>query len=62
MPARKPPDPHEKPQRERFIEAAREHGASEDPEEFERIFRQVVRAPQIPVQPARRTGTGKKSA
>jgi hypothetical protein len=62
MPARKPPDPNEKPQRERFIEAAREHGASEDPEEFERIFRQVVRAPQIPVRPAKQTRTGKKSA
>ena len=31
MPARKPRPPNEKPQRERFIEAAREHGASEDP-------------------------------
>jgi hypothetical protein len=46
MPARKPRDPNEKPQRERFIEAAREHGASEDPEEFERIFRQVVKPPR----------------
>ena len=59
MPARKPPDPNEKPQRERFIEAAREHGASEDPEEFERIFRKVVRAPQVPVQP--KTKVGKKT-
>ncbi|MFI5023672.1 MAG: hypothetical protein ACHQRJ_18730 [Alphaproteobacteria bacterium] len=29
-------------QSKRFIEAAREHGASEDPEEFERVFRRVV--------------------
>jgi hypothetical protein len=43
MPARKPPAPDEKPQIERFIEAAREHGASEDPEEFERIFRRIVK-------------------
>jgi hypothetical protein len=51
MPARKPPDPNEKPQRERFIEFAREVGASEDPEEFERIFRQVVK-PGQPTKPA----------
>jgi hypothetical protein len=43
MPARKPRPPGEKPQRERFIETAREIGASEDPEEFERIFRKVVK-------------------
>lgn len=48
VPARKPRPPDEKLQRERFIEAAREHGASEDPEEFERVFRQVVKAPVIP--------------
>lgn len=50
MPARKPPAPDEKPQRERFIEAAREHGASEDPEDFERAFRQVVR-PKVTTVP-----------
>lgn len=43
MPARKPPSPDEKPQRERFIETARNVGASEDPEEFERVFRQVMK-------------------
>lgn len=47
MPARKPRPPDEKPQRERFIEAAREHGASEDPEDFERVFRQVVKPAKI---------------
>lgn len=46
MPARKPPPLDEKPQHERFIETAREIGASEDPEEFERAFRQVVRPKQ----------------
>jgi hypothetical protein len=45
MPARKPPPPDEKPQRERFIETAREIGASEDPQEFERAFAKVVQAP-----------------
>ena len=44
MPRKNPPSPDEKPQRERFIEAAREHGASEDPEDFERAFARVVRA------------------
>ncbi|HTW70342.1 MAG TPA: hypothetical protein VME47_10680 [Acetobacteraceae bacterium] len=56
MPARKPRPPDEKPQRERFIEAAREHGASKDPEEFEWIFRQVVKPPQIPVPPKPKLG------
>lgn len=42
MPARKPPAPDEKPQRERFIETAQKIGASEDPEEFEQAFRKVV--------------------
>jgi hypothetical protein len=48
MPVRKPPPPDEKPQRERFIETAREIGASEDPEEFERAFRSVVKKPITP--------------
>jgi hypothetical protein len=43
MPARKPPPPDEKPQRERFIETARAIGASDDPEVFERIFRGIVK-------------------
>lgn len=43
MPARKPPPPNEKSQRDRFIETARKIGASEDPEDFERVFRQVVK-------------------
>ncbi len=42
MPAKKPPTPDEKPQRERFIETARAIGASEDPEVFERIFDKIV--------------------
>ena len=47
MPARKPRPPDEKPQRERFIETAREVGASEDPKEFERAFREVVKPKAI---------------
>jgi len=46
MPARKPPSPDEKPQRDRFIEGARELSASENPEDFERVFRQIVKLPQ----------------
>jgi hypothetical protein len=46
MPPRKPKPTDEKPQRERFIETAREVGASEDPEEFERAFRQVDKPKQ----------------
>ena len=41
MPARKP-KLDEKPQSERFIETAREIGADETPEAFERVFRKVV--------------------
>lgn len=51
MPARKPPPSDEKPQRERFIETAREIGASEDPEAFERAFRQVMREKITPSAP-----------
>lgn len=48
MPARKPPPPGEKPQRERFIEAAREIGASEDPQVFEWVFDKVMKRPSPP--------------
>ncbi len=41
MPARKP-RPDEKPQSERFIETAREIGASENAAEFERVFERIV--------------------
>jgi len=42
MPARKP-KADEPPQSERFIETAREIGADEDPEVFERVFNAVVK-------------------
>jgi hypothetical protein len=41
MPAKKP-NPEEKPQRERFIETAREIGADETQEGFEKGFGKVV--------------------
>lgn len=41
MPAKKP-KPDEKPQRERFIETAREVGADETQEGFEGAFKKVV--------------------
>lgn len=50
MPARKP-KPEEKPQRERFIETARAIGASEDPEDFERIFRAIVKPTEDATRP-----------
>jgi len=41
MPARKP-KMDEKPQSERFIDTAREIGADETPEVFDRVFEQIV--------------------
>ena len=37
--------PQEKPQRERFIETAREIEADENPDAFERAFKNVITAP-----------------
>jgi hypothetical protein len=42
MPKKKPPDPGEKPQWERFVEAAKEVGFDESGEEFERAFKRIV--------------------
>lgn len=41
MPKKSAPDPNEKPQHERFKEAAREHGAK-DAKAFERAFVKIV--------------------
>ncbi len=50
MPAKKPKS-DEKPQRERFIEAAREAGANETEEGFEEAFKGLhVRESQAPDQ------------
>ena len=48
MPTKKPQSADEKPQRERFIEAAREIGVDESPEGFERAFRTVT-TPKSPL-------------
>ena len=45
MPKKKPPDPKEKPQKERFIEAAKEAGV--DDAAFERAIKKVA-APKKP--------------
>ncbi len=42
MPAKKPPPKDEKPQRERFIDAAREIEADESGKSFERAFKKAV--------------------
>lgn len=44
MPAKKPPDPKEKPQKQRFIEAARESGVDEA--KFERALKQILPKPK----------------
>jgi hypothetical protein len=44
MPAKKP-KPDEKPQSERFIETAREIGADETKEGFDRAFKKVTIVP-----------------
>lgn len=43
MTKKKALDPKEKPQRKRFIEFAREHGAETDKEALERIFKEVAK-------------------
>jgi hypothetical protein len=37
-----------RPQRQKFIDAAREHGASEDADAFRRAVRQIAKAPPMP--------------
>jgi hypothetical protein len=56
MPRKAPPKPDDKPQYERFLEAAREHATSEDPEVFEHVFRQVMKSRRstIPPKPSSR--------
>jgi hypothetical protein len=39
---------------QRFLETAREVGASEDPKDFERAFEKIVRSSQTPVPSKRR--------
>lgn len=42
MPKKKEPSKDEKPQSQRFIDAARESGADDSGEEFERAFKKIV--------------------
>lgn len=56
MPARKLKS-DEKPQSERFIEAARRIGADETPEAFERVFASVAILKQMEGQPLKTSST-----
>lgn len=47
MPARKPRPPDEKPQFERFLEAAREHGAAETDEGLDEVLRKVIKPKEV---------------
>ena len=42
-------------QRQKFIEAARKHGASEDPDAFRRAVRSIATAPPMPKPKAARS-------
>lgn len=42
MPKKKPPDPDEKPQKDRFKEAVKSTGADTTGKEFERAVRKIV--------------------
>jgi hypothetical protein len=44
MPAKKPPEPNEKPQKERFLEAAKK--AEADPDAFDRALKQILPKPR----------------
>jgi hypothetical protein len=46
MPKKNPPDPKEKPQRQRFVDFAREHGADKDDKALERTFKKVAKQPK----------------
>ena len=64
MPSRKP-KPEEKPQSERFIETAREIGADETPEAFERAFGRIAKVSNVGKQcqePSRPRKSGEKGA
>lgn len=49
MPKKKPPPKGEKPQKERFLEAAKSSGADESGKEFERAVKKIV----LPAKPKR---------
>lgn len=45
MPKKSPPQKNEEPQRERFIEFAKEHGAT-DPNKLAKVFPKVAKQPK----------------
>ena len=46
--AQRKPAEDARTQRQKFIEAARKHGASEDPDAFRRAVRSIATAPPMP--------------
>lgn len=48
MPKKKPPKKGEIPQKDRFVTAARNAGASESVSDFDRAFAKVVKPPKPP--------------
>jgi hypothetical protein len=52
MPRKPKPPPDDPEQSKRFIKAAREIGADENPEAFERVFGRVVRPTRLSPKPA----------
>lgn len=48
MPRKPKPPPDDPEQSKRFIKAAREIGTDESPEAFERVFKRIIRAGEIP--------------
>lgn len=46
MPKKNPPDPKEKPQKQRFIDFAREHGADKDAKALDKAFPKVAKQPK----------------
>ena len=47
MPRKPKPQPDDPEQSKRFIEAARAAETDDSPEEFERVFKKVVRTPHL---------------
>jgi len=58
MPRKKPPDPNEKPQRERFADLAKKVGADMSEEDFRRAL--AAKAPRMKTAKSARKAPGKK--
>jgi hypothetical protein len=48
MPAKNPPPKDEKPQKQRFIDTAREHGADETGRKFDKAIEKILPAKSLP--------------